>query len=141
MKQKFNELLKTVREQPLPPALLRLRFKRIAAGVLVLILTIMATVIMRDLRVLTLIIVSLYFAGMGLKLHYDYSIGNIVEYERLCLSSLKHAGVYNVTFEDENQDTQVFSSTSIKDDFFIDVMYRFYVNKNNPKLIIAYEQI
>ena len=142
VKKKTADMCDKLLHTPLPPALQKLKFKRIALGMLTIVVTAMAVLITRNAAALMLILLAAFFVGSGLKLNYDYAEGKIYEFERLCLSSLqKGRGRYDITFEDENQDTQVFTCNTRKDDFFIDVKYRFYTAVSAPKVIIAYEAI
>lgn len=142
MKEKLVKMIDETLHTQLPAALARLRFQRIALGVIVLIITIMAAIVMKTIGVISFLIIAIAFALSGLKISYDYIKGNITEHSLICLTiTQKKNGTFSIVFEDDNKETQVFLHNSKKEEFLVDVRYRFYTSKSNPKLIIAYEQI
>lgn len=142
IKEKITKVIDMSLHTQLPVALARLRFQRIALSIIVLIITVMAAIVLKNIGVISFLIIAIVFALSGLKIGYDYAKGYIAEYSLICLTvTPKKSGMFSIVFEDDNKETQVFLHISKKEEFLEDVRYRFYTSKSNPKLIIAYEQI
>lgn len=142
---KINKLSKDIKNSfavDLPAALKNLKAKRILAACIAIIASTAASIGFKTPSFLIGFIIAAYLIFIALKINYDMYKGYIIEKEGICVTSTaRRSKTVEIVFMDDTEKTFSLLYPSKNNPFVEAIKYKIYVSQNNPKLIIAYENI
>lgn len=140
--KKINSLIEDIKKSlkiKLPQGLLRLKMSRLAMSVVIAIISIIACICFKTFGFIVGIILSLYLVFLAYKLQYDFYKERIYSLDALCYNAIMTKKGVETVFMDDNNNTFYLLYPVKNNPFKEMIYYKVFLSKDNPNLIITFE--